>query len=397
MSSRNTHRTPGMADLPVLIAVDDEPVILQIFRAVLEDEPYRLFTAASGRAALALVEEHGCDLLLTDKNLPDTNGLELARAVRARDPLAEVIVVTGYGSLDTAIRAMELEVFDYVLKPIGDVFDIRRKVRRAAEKQVMARQNRRLIADLQAKNDALQRALDEARELRAELIQSEKLAGIGTLAAGVAHEVSSPLFGVLGLAEAIVDEDDTAVIHGHAREIISYAKAIRTIVQDLSGYARSTDTDGAERVELARCVQDALRLVERSGLTKGVAVGLAVPAGLVVMGRPTELQQVFVNLIKNAAEAVHDRHKGAGGRVEVEAEQRENIVVLRVRDDGVGIAADRLSYVFDPFYTTKPAGQGTGLGLNVVYRIITRHKGQIAVESVVGQGTTLTVKLPAAG
>jgi C4-dicarboxylate-specific signal transduction histidine kinase len=382
---------------PVLIAVDDEPVILQIFQAVLEEEPYRLLTAATGKAALALIEEHGCDLLLTDKNLPDTNGLELARVVRARDPQAEVIVVTGYGSLDTAIRALELEVFDYVLKPIGDIFDIRRKVKRAAEKQAMARENLRLVEDLRRQNEALSAALEEARELRAELIQSEKLAGIGTLAAGVAHEISSPLFGVLGLAEAIVDEQDVATIHGHASEIISYSKAIRAIVQDLSGYSRSTEADGSEPVDLRRALADALRLVERAGPGRKVPVQIELAEGLVVMGRPTELQQVFVNLLKNAIEAVVERHGTEGGRVRVEGGRREDAVWVRVIDNGIGIAADRLSYVFDPFYTTKPAGKGTGLGLNVVYRIVTRHKGQIAVESRVGEGTTLALKLPAPG
>ena len=381
----------------MLIAVDDEPVILQIFQAVLEEEPYRLLTAATGKAALALIEEHGCDLLLTDKNLPDTNGLELARVVRARDPQAEVIVVTGYGSLDTAIRALELEVFDYVLKPIGDIFDIRRKVKRAAEKQAMARENLRLVEDLRRQNEALSAALEEARELRAELIQSEKLAGIGTLAAGVAHEISSPLFGVLGLAEAIVDEQDLATIHGHASEIISYSKAIRAIVQDLSGYSRSTEADGSEPVDLRRALADALRLVERAGPGRKVPVQIDLAEGLVVMGRPTELQQVFVNLLKNAIEAVVERHGTDGGRVRVEGGRREEAVWVRVIDNGIGIAADRLSYVFDPFYTTKPAGKGTGLGLNVVYRIVTRHKGQIAVESRVGEGTTLTLKLPAPG
>ncbi len=381
----------------MLIAVDDEPVILQIFQAVLEEEPYRLLTAATGKAALALIEEHGCDLLLTDKNLPDTNGLELARVVRARDPQAEVIVVTGYGSLDTAIRALELEVFDYVLKPIGDIFDIRRKVKRAAEKQAMARENLRLVEDLRRQNEALSAALEEARELRAELIQSEKLAGIGTLAAGVAHEISSPLFGVLGLAEAIVDEQDVATIHGHASEIISYSKAIRAIVQDLSGYSRSTEADGSEPVDLRRALADALRLVERAGPGRKVPVQIELAEGLVVMGRPTELQQVFVNLLKNAIEAVVERHGTEGGRVRVEGGRREDAVWVRVIDNGIGIAADRLSYVFDPFYTTKPAGKGTGLGLNVVYRIVTRHKGQIAVESRVGEGTTLALKLPAPG
>ena len=116
---------------------------------------------------------------------------------------------------------------------------------------------------------------------------------------------------------------------------------------------------------------------------------------VVVHARTNEIQQVFVNLIRNAAEAVIDRHGRDGtGRVEIEAGPGEGYVWARVHDNGVGIPEDKVGAIFDPFYTTKPPGKGTGLGLNVVFRILTKYRGSITVDSTVGEGTVFTMKIP---
>ncbi|MCE7875637.1 response regulator, partial [bacterium CPR1] len=148
-----------------LLIVDDEPVLLQILKAVFEDEPYRLTAVGTGTEARRVIEQQGCDLLITDKNLPDISGLELLRYVKERSPLTEVIVITGYASLETAVEALELDAFDYVLKPLNNVFDIRKKVRQALVKQDMALENQRLIARLTEQNASLERALEETRKL----------------------------------------------------------------------------------------------------------------------------------------------------------------------------------------------------------------------------------------
>lgn len=377
-----------------LLIVDDERVILQILRAVFEDEPYRITTVSTGQDARQVIEEQGCDILITDKNLPDLGGLELLRLAKERDPTTEVIVVTGYGSLETAIHAMELGAYDYVLKPLNNVFEIRRKVERALDRQRIARENARLLEHLRKKNAELEAALAETRELQAELIQSEKLAGIGTLAAGVAHEVSSPLFGIMGLAEAIRDEEDRDLIVEYATDIIEYCGGIRDIVKELSSYSRTAAHEYRTTVELRGVVEDAIKLVQRSSDLSGVDVEVDVPAGIHVHARVNEIQQVFVNLVKNAAEACRERHGDRGGAVHIRAGQTGDHVWIEVQDNGVGIPQDKLGIVFDPFYTTKPPGAGTGLGLNVVWRIITKYRGTVTVDSVVGEGTTIRTRLP---
>ena len=390
-----------------ILIVDDEPVILQILSAVFEGDAYTLSCVDTGAAALEILNTRGCDLLITDKNLPDLNGMALLHACKAHDPLAEVIVITAYGSIDTAIRAVELDAFDYLLKPLDNVFDIRKKAQRALEKRRLALENRALLRRLAARNEDLEVVLEQTRALQAELIQSEKLAGIGTLAAGIAHEVSSPLFGILGLAEAITDEPAIEVAQAHAHEIVDYCDSIREIVQELSDYSRVGDGGIQASVDLVQCICDAHRLVERSLAPRGVKFALDLPkVPMPVRARANELQQVFVNLLKNAAEAVAEHRGEAGGVVRAVARPSGDTFEVVVEDNGPGIPPDSLALVFDPFYTTKPPGKGTGLGLNVVYRIVTKVHGGIAATNVEGPpgpsgassclGARFTVWLPAA-
>jgi C4-dicarboxylate-specific signal transduction histidine kinase len=379
-----------------LVLVDDEPVILNLLASVLEGDDFDVVPCADGRTGLAEIER-GCDVLLTDKNLPDVNGIELLRRARELHPDCEGIIITGYASLDTALAAMQLDAFDYIVKPPKDIFEVQRKVRQAFDRVRMRRENQRLLAALAAQNAELQETLQRLREAQDELIQSEKLAGIGTLAAGIAHEVASPLFGVLGLAEAIVVEERRDLVDGYAREIVDYARSIREIVGQLTGYSRSAGAEGHTTVELRRVAEDAVRLVARSLGFDPSRVRVEGPSDLHVVARTTEISQVFVNLVKNAVEAVHERHGGAGGQVTVALRREERHVVVAVEDDGVGIPADKVPLVFDPFFTTKPPGRGTGLGLNIVYRIATRYRGTVSVDSQEGVGTRISVRIPVEG
>ena len=380
------------ADAGRLVVVDDEEVIRDLLVDVLSEEPWAIEACATGAEALAAMGR-GFDVLLTDKNLPDVSGMELLRRARDFQPDAEVILLTGYASLDTALQAIELEAFDYLVKPPRDIYEVRRKVRAAFEKQQMARENRRLVSELTERNAALEATLAELEATQAELVQSEKLAGIGTLAAGVAHEISSPLFGVMGLAEAILDEDDPEVVRSHAREIVEYSRTIKDIVVELSGYSRSAEREYVTTLELARVVEDAVRLVQRSAGVDPETFRLDLDPGLWVHARTSEIQQVFVNLVKNAVEAM--REAGVDGRVTVAAGRDGPFVWATVRDEGPGVPEEARAQIFDPFFTTKAPGQGTGLGLNIVYRLVAKYRGAVSVESPPGGGAVFRVRLPA--
>ncbi len=378
-----------------LVLVDDEPAILDLLTSLFR-EGWEVSAFTRGADALARLRSGPFDVLLTDKNLPDVGGLDLLGHARKLDPDAEVLLITGYASLDTAVQAMQLGAFDYIVKPPRSIFDVRRKVEQALGKVRLARANRQLVLDLTRKNEELHDALGENRRVQAELVQSEKLAGIGTLAAGIAHEIASPLFGIMGLAEAVAEETDLDAVHRYASEIVDYSRNIREIVVQLSGYARSAEREDYATVDAASVAQDAVRLVVRSMSLSDEMVDVDVPDGLGFHGRTSEAQQIFVNLVKNAVEAVQEHHGEGHGHVTVTGASEGGQVVLRVTDDGPGIPEDRQREIFDPFFTTKPPGKGTGLGLNIVWRLVSKVGGSVGVESVAGQGATFVVRFPAA-
>lgn len=232
--------------------------------------------------------------------------------------------------------------------------------------------------------------ISEQTMLQFKLLQSEKLAGIGTLASGIAHEINNPLAGVLGMAEAIRDEDDITLIKQYVDDIIKYTISAGSIVKELSAYSRSAHNEGSSTVDISLVLENSLKMARHSASFSSIALTTEFEKSCLVIANGGEIQQVFVNLIINAIHAMD----GAGS-LRLRCRMIDNFVVTSIIDSGQGISDKHLSQIYDPFFTTKPAGKGTGLGLYVVYKIVTRYKGSIDVESRLGEGTTFTVRFPA--
>ena len=232
--------------------------------------------------------------------------------------------------------------------------------------------------------------ISEQKMLQLKLIQSEKLAGIGTLASGIAHEINNPLAGILGMAEAIRDEDDTGIIKSYANDIIRYSTDAGKIVKELSAYSRSAHNEAQSTVDLSVVIEDSLKLVKHAVPLTSIEEVHNLKKDSLLFANANELQQVFVNLIINAIHAIND-----GGRLIINCLREGKFVKATVSDTGHGISREHISRIYDPFFTTKPPGKGTGLGLYIVYRIVTRYGGSVDVESTEGEGTTFTLKFPA--
>jgi signal transduction histidine kinase len=235
----------------------------------------------------------------------------------------------------------------------------------------------------------------EMRALERNLQRAEKLATIGTLAAGVAHEVGTPLGIISGRAEQLlarVPNDETGeTARKGITSILSQVDKVSTTIRQLLDFARIRPID-AQPVTPTQALQSAAALLEhhfrQAKVTLHVDASPAIPP---VVADPGQLEQVLVNLLMNACDAC-----AAGGQVWVSATERGDRVALEVCDDGVGIPPENLSSVLDPFFTTKKRGQGTGLGLTIAADIIKNHGGTLEVESIVGEGTTIRVVLPRA-
>jgi signal transduction histidine kinase len=232
--------------------------------------------------------------------------------------------------------------------------------------------------------------ITEEQRLQEQLIQSEKLAGIGTLASGVAHEINNPLSGIIGMAEASLEEEDISTIRSYLTDILNCGQRISEIVRGLRSYCRIAKQEEQTLIDLNDVLGESLKMVLLAVKTSSVEVIKKFQPTDKVVANLGEIQQVLTNLITNAFQAMN----GKGGILTLSTRSLKDSVEVKVSDNGIGIPQKYLSKIFDPFFTTKKTGEGTGLGLNIVYRIVTKYGGTIDVESKEGSGTTFTLRFP---
>ncbi|MEJ2187258.1 MAG: HAMP domain-containing sensor histidine kinase [Gemmatimonadota bacterium] len=227
-----------------------------------------------------------------------------------------------------------------------------------------------------------------------QLVQSGKMAAVGTLTSGIAHELNNPLNNIGLTVEALTDDFD-AYTDEQKRRMLEQAytqvERASTTVRNLLDFTRK-DRSAFTTFDVADAVASALRLVSNEAMLAGVECRTSLDAALpAIQGNPHDLQQVFLNLLLNAIQAMP-----GGGEMRITGSVEGDAVRIDVEDEGVGIAVEHLEKIFDPFFTTKGVGEGTGLGLSVSHSIVEKHGGRIQVESTPGKGTTFSVYLPVA-
>lgn len=226
--------------------------------------------------------------------------------------------------------------------------------------------------------------------LQAELFHAEKLAGIGSFATGIAHDINNPLQLIMGLAENVVDETDLKAIHEQAQEIIEAVRRTSAICRDLTQYARKTSARDDTMVYLNNRLDEALKIARYATSFHDITVHKSYQDGVEARGNPDEVLHVLVNLITNAVQAMEQ----GGGALTLATEKSNHGVKVRIIDTGCGIEEDLLDRIFEPFFTTKEPGKGTGLGLYNAKTLVTKMHGKINVESRVDHGTTFTITFP---
>jgi len=230
--------------------------------------------------------------------------------------------------------------------------------------------------------------LTELRSLERQAMHSDRLVSLGQLAAGVAHEINTPLANIMLIAESVRRRTSDPWTRGRVDSLLHQTESAARIVRGLLDFARRPEPKVGE-VDLAETIRSAVGFV-RGKQSDDVTVEVSVPAEVVrVQGDRDQLHQVVTNLLNNAYDALNGR-----GRIEVRLTADSERVQLSVSDDGPGIPAEVLTHLFEPFFTTKPEGKGTGLGLAICHGTVESHGGTIDVESVVGHGSTFTIHLP---
>lgn len=232
----------------------------------------------------------------------------------------------------------------------------------------------------------------EVLDIQARMARAERLASVGMLSAGVAHEINNPLGGILALTSLSLEEipaDDPN--RENLEEVVRQAERCKAIVKGLLAFSRQS-VSSPEPVDLGHAATDALGLVRSQAAFFNIELRMELDGDLPpVMADRSELQQVLLNIIVNAAQAMEEQ-----GRMTIATRAVDGSVEVSVADTGKGIPPEQVDHVFDPFFTTKDEGQGTGLGLSIAYGIVSKHGGTISVESEVGVGSTFTVRFPQA-
>ncbi|MBX3158705.1 MAG: HAMP domain-containing protein [Deltaproteobacteria bacterium] len=326
--------------------------------------------------------------------------LEQRADAMARGELADPVAAGGEGDeigrLTLALEEMRRALRDKLRSTEEVNLDLERAVQmRTAD---LARKNRELAEAI----DKLTRTQDMLVRSERQLVRSEKLASIGQLVAGIAHEINNPVNAIVNtvgpLEEAVndIDSADAAARAEAARDMRDMVRVVqrgaqrtKAIVTALHNYSR-TDDESVVDFDLDRSIDDSLELL-RHLLKQNVTVEKKGGGVGRVRGHAGQVNQVFMNLLTNAAQALTGRDRAT---ITIETRGDANEVEVKIADNGLGIPAEVLPRIWDPFFTTKDVGEGTGLGLSIVQELVHRHGGDIAVDTVLGEGTTFTVKLP---
>lgn len=378
-----------------VLVVDDDPDTRANLRDILEMDGYAVESVGTAAAALARDDLARFGAVILDRRLPDVNAEGVLPRLRELAPDAAVLVVTGYADVQGAIAAFRLGAEDYVLKPI-DPDDLRARLGRLAERRQSREELRAANAAREAALADLKARTEELRQTTQQLWQAARLAGVGELAASIAHELNNPLATVSLRVEGLLAKTPPDDPRRKALEIVDQeVDRMGRLVANLLNFSRA----GREEVSIVNVADEITKTVELTGYhfrQRGVVVasefGRGVPA---IQADRQQLRQVFLNLFTNAADAMP-----RGGRLVPRVKAGElapgrPAVVIEVADTGTGIPSELLPRVTEPFFTTKEEGKGTGLGLAICRRIVEQHHGRLEVESELGKGTTIRVLLPA--
>jgi signal transduction histidine kinase len=384
-----------------ILIVDDEPDILEALCDTFMFD-YDVYKANGAAEAMVILKDNAIDLILTDQRMPKMTGTEFLANIDSDYPHVAKILLTGYSDITATVDAINKGRVDkYLTKPWDND-----KIRRIVMEVLQLRMNR---------------MIDERKSIEAQLVQNAKMASIGELAAGVAHEINNPVGFIhsnmgnlrrffIKISELIAAYDKLE-LEDAARETIlkvktdinyDYLKSrinemiersivgterIQKIIMDLRSFSRKDSEEVAE-ADINEAIDTTSRFLtfefkERIKITKDFGT---LPRVVCNIGK---LNQVFLNILVNACQSIE-----ADGEVKIKTKSEGDIVRIDISDTGSGIAKDKIDKIFDTFYTTKPVGKGTGLGLSISLTIIKQHKGTIDVTSIPGEGTTFTVMLP---
>jgi len=397
---------------PLILTIDDEKFIRNSFTDILEDNGYEVIQAENGHIGLKKIREYKPDLILCDLQMPEMNGLEVVRTVKEEFEKVPILIVSGAGVLDDAIEAVRLGAWDYLMKPLFNLDVLLQAVEKALDRAKLIAENEAYQKSLEEQTVKLQQEIEDRKRTEKQLVQSEKMAALGDLVAGVAHEINTPLgIGVTGISylndstkafkklfaagEATKTDLETFMedCEEACQVTLSNLKRAAKLVAGFKRIAVDQSSDEKRIFNIKQYIDEILfSLYPRIKKTKHT-VNVDAPEDLKMNSYPGALSQVLTNLVMNSL--LHGFEDIEKGQITITVRNDDHSIILHYEDNGKGMTPEHQKKIFDPFFTTKRGSGGSGLGMHLVFNLVNKKlNGEIQCTSTVGEGTFFTITVP---
>jgi signal transduction histidine kinase len=395
-----------------ILVIDDEIYIRDSVIGFLEDFGFEVVEAANGRIGLEQFEKERPDLILCDLRMPEMDGLEVLAHVTQKNNNIPIIIVSGAGNISDTVEALRLGAWDYIIKPIQDMNVLFHAVNKAFERKRFIEEKAVYQTELEQANKELNLSLETLEQTRDQLVQSAKMAALGELVAGVAHEINTPVgVGVTAASflESKTREFQTMYNAGELKrsELENYLTTVGEVsnsilinmvraaelISSFKQVAVDQSSENRRCFDLKEYMDEILLSLRPRYKKTSHVIQITCEENIELNSFPGAFSQIISNLIMNSL--IHGFNGLENRAIDIGVTCKEGQVIFVYRDNGGGMDQQQREKVFDPFYTTMRGKGGTGLGMSIVFNLVTQTlKGNIHLESEVDQGIVLTMTFP---
>ncbi len=381
-----------------ILVIDAEDYIRDSLKSFLEDYSYIVAEAENGIRGLECFKQELPDVVLCDLHLPKTDGLEFIRTLTKESSHTPIIIISGIGNITDTVEALKIGAWDYIIKPVQDMTVLLHAIDKSLERAALIKEKEIYRKGLEAANIELINSLDTLEKTKDKLVQSEKMAALGGLVAGVAHEINTPV-GVAITAASFL-KDKTANIReiytsGNLKKsdlenylqnmeevsqsILINMERASALIKSFKQVAVDQSIEDKRKFNFKKYIQDILLSLKPTYRNRGCTINLECPDDIEILSYPGAYSQIISNLVINSV--VHGFKNKKDGKILLNVSLRapndlnNGELIISYKDNGEGMNQEQITKVFDPFYTTMRGQGGTGLGMSIVFNIVTQKLG----------------------